>query len=352
VVAGGTAGHIIPALSIAEELRRRDKKAKILFVTSRSKKDEILISNKGFKIKKIFAGKLRRYFSFSNFTDIFFIIAGFFQSLFLVVRYKPDIIFSKGSYVSLPVVVAGRILGKRILIHESDFSIGLANKFSLRFADKLAVSFPLKYYNKKLQNKLVFSGNPIRNLHSGKKIKESVDTLVILGGSQGARNINVKIFAILKDLINKDIKIIHFVGDSDFPSAKRLRTGLLLNDQKNYVPFSNIFDEKEYGKILNEAKLIISRAGSTIFEIAFLSKPAILIPLSGHQQQNARILDNNDAAIVIEDNNLTSEILKEMILSLISNQTKLNKLAKNISKFSTRNAAGIIVDQLFDMVSR
>ncbi len=270
---------------------------------------------------------------------------GFFQSLFIILKFKPQVIFSKGGYVSLPVIFAGRILGKRIIAHESDLVLGLANKVSLPFIHKLAVSFPISQYKNISSHKLFFSGNPVRELTPGKEA--SKNTLLVTGGSQGARNINYALAELLDELLG-DFRIIHLVGDLDYPSFKEIKS--TLNHQKsfNYILLNTVFDKNKFNDLINESQVVVSRAGAgTIAELALLAKPVILIPLSGHQEKNAEYLAKNNAAVLIKDKDLTSKILKEKIKLLFSDDNLRNNLAQNISRFSSPKAAFLIAKEIF-----
>ncbi|NTU69737.1 UDP-N-acetylglucosamine--N-acetylmuramyl-(pentapeptide) pyrophosphoryl-undecaprenol N-acetylglucosamine transferase, partial [bacterium] len=180
IAAGGTAGHVMPALRVAEELRQRDASNKIIFVTTRKKQDIDLVRSKNFGVKSILAGKFRRYFSLLNFVDPFFVFIGFVQSLIIIIKFRPNIIFSKGGYLSLPVVVAGRILFRKIVVHESDLEMGVANRIAAFFANKVLVSFPKENYSKIKTEKLVYTGNPIRKISYNAKL-ENDNTVLVMG---------------------------------------------------------------------------------------------------------------------------------------------------------------------------
>lgn len=326
---------------VASELQEEDAENNILFITSKKKSDISLIKKKNFKFKVIYAGKLRRYFSLSNVFDIFLIFIGFFQSFFIIRRFNPDIIFSKGSYVSLPVVIAGRILGKKIIIHESDSFLGLSNRLSLRFADRLGVSFSLDHYKYIGNNKTFFSGNPIRRLnrHEFKDRKN----ILIMGGSQGAKSINEAVFKILKKLIDNGFKVFHLTGDLDYKKAIEIKEK---NNFNNYYPVEGVYDEEKYGNLLSEASIIISRAGSTLFEIAAFSKPCILIPLPGHQEKNSRVLAKANAVIEIKNDDLTPENLYQKILQIDQNKELQEKLSNNIKTFYHPLASQVIIKEI------
>ena len=349
IAAGGTAGHTIPGLAVAEKLKEEDKNTEILFITSRKKQDYDLISKKGFSVKKILSGKFRRYFSIYNFTDIISFIIGFFQSFFIVLKFKPDVVFSKGSYVSFPVVLASRVLGRKILIHESDCKLGLANRWSIPFIDKLDVSFPLMFYKDINEKKLFFSGNPLKKLTIEEKLHSETKTLLVMGGSQGAKKINYAILEVLEELLGR-IKIVHLVGKLDIDDFKKKKESLREGYKENYVVYDSVFDEKEYSKLLNESDIIISRAGAnTISEVAFFKKPTILIPLPGHQEKNANFFETKKAVLVIRDEDLEPDILRNKISDLTNNEKLFNELSNNISKLVSLSATSVLVKELVSL---
>lgn len=278
-------------------------------------------------------------------------VTGFFQSFFIILISWPDVIFAKGGYVSLPVVLAGKMLGKKIIIHESDIILGLANRISLKFADKIAVSYPLDNYKNINPEKIFFSGNPLRQMTVDKKNQGNIETILILGGSQGARKINLAVLEILDELLDR-FKIIHQVGELDIEKLQRKRNSLALRRKEKYNLFSNIFNEDEFNKIFNQADIIISRAGSTVLEIAFFEKPAIIIPLSGHQEKNALFFKKNKAAVVVRNEDLTPNLLRKKILEISSNKNLTSELSRNISKFASSDAAYIITQELFKLFNK
>lgn len=335
----------MPAIAVAEELKK-EYKSDILFITTRKKRDREIISERGFRVKSIFSGKFRRYFSLFNFTDIFLIIFGFFQSLFIILKFKPNVIFSKGGYASLPVVLAGGILRKKILLHESDIVLGLSNKVSSPFVKKIAVSFPLDCYENP-NSKMFFTGNPTRNL---KHLTGRTDNVIlVIGGSQGARKINYAISEILDDLLLNN-KIVHLSGDFDFEELNKKRKALEKNKADNYLLFRSIFENKPYEEYLNKAVLVISRAGAgTISEIALFKKPSIIIPLSGHQEKNAEALEKNKASIIIKNSNLDAKVLKEKIEEILGNEKLQNELSNNIAHFSSKEATSLISSEIIKL---
>jgi len=271
-------------------------KPKFLLITSASGFNKS-ISDAGIQIKIIKAGKLRRYFSWENLVDVFRIPVGIAQSLYFVHKFKPDVVFSKGGFASVPPIIAAWILRVPIVTHESDIIPGLANQIAARFASKILISFSAaeKYFNK---NKVVLTGNPIRfDITQGNcedalkffKLSSNLPTILIFGGSQGAQKINEMVLEILSDLTEK-CQVIHQCGDKNYEEIKNKVSKLNLKYPERYRIHPFIKNEMKDAYAL--AKIVISRAGAnSLAEIVMLEKPNILIPLStsanNHQSKNA-----------------------------------------------------------------
>lgn len=354
ITGGGTAGHVMPALAVIEALKEYN--CDICYIGSKKGIEAELVPLLEIKFKTILAGKLRRYWSFKNLIDPFKTFIGFWQSLFIILRFKPQVVFSKGGYVSIPSVLAGWILRKPIILHESDIALGLANRFSLKFAKRIAISFPVENYPNIPAQKIVYTGTPLRkvifqgNSDKGKNLFQLKDTLPILlisGGSQGARNINDKVLEILSQLLKK-IQVIHITGSMDLQKFKSYKEELPIELKTNYKVYSFLKDELVDAYACSD--LIISRAGAnSIFEIAAQEKPAILIPLSGHQEQNAQFLAKQKAVYVINNNTLTSEKLLKAISHLIDNKEIKEQMVKLASSFVTPEAAQSLASEIIKL---
>lgn len=357
---GGTGGHIFPIIAICRELRRiyPQKDLKMVYLGPKDEFSGILLSQEGVKVKRIMAGKIRRYFGISSFflnlIDIFFKIPiGFFQAFLYLFFSAPDVIFSKGGYGSIPTVVAGWFLGIPIFLHESDFSPGLANRFLSRFALEIFVSFPkTEYFSPK---KMILVGNPIRReiLEGSKeKAKETFKltgekpVILILGGSQGAQRINDIILVTLPEFL-KEFELIHQAGTKNFKQVKKEAEVIVLEDWRKYYHLYPFLKEEEIRQAYAAASLIISRAGAgTIFEIAALGKPSILIPLpesaQNHQLNNAYAFARNGATMIIEEMNFTPGFFLERIKYLFSHPSEMEKMANRAREFSRPRAAKVI----------
>lgn len=309
---GGSGGHVYPLIAIKQTL----KQAEFLYIGPDSFARGAF-SKEDIKCKFILAGKLRRYFNLLNFIDLFKIPIGFTQSLWHVFWFMPDMVFSKGGYGSIPVVMASWIYRIPIIIHDSDSIPGLANKFLARFAKKIIVSFPeaQKYFKNK---KTILLGIPIRkellqgNKEEAKKIfnlKSNKPVVLIMGGSQGAQKINEIVFNTKPRLLKK-CEIIH----KPFLEIEQLKHAYAISD------------------------VIVSRAGATsIFEIAAVGKPSILIPLSGaasdHQMQNAQALAKIGGAIILNEKNLTMNMFLNAIFGLLDNPKKAKQIGEKAKTF-------------------
>ena len=357
---GGTAGHILPILAIVREIqaaKSNDPKLKIFYIGPNERYILQLLEKENVAIKKIVCGKLRRYFSFKNFIDIFKIPIGFFQSLFWLFVLAPDMVFSKGGYGSVPVTFAAYLLQIPIFLHESDSFPGLSSRVESKWAVEIFTSFPKTDYLK--PEKIICSGNPIRqeilngNPEEAKKIFNLAGGKPIvsfLGGSQGAQSINNIILEILPELLNQ-FEIIHQTGRNNFEQTRNEADALMSPTVKKFyhpVPFLN---EKEMKGLLTVSSVIISRAGAgAIFEIAASGKPAILIPLPGaagnHQAKNGYQFADAGAGEVLEEQNLKPHFLLEKIKYLLSREDILQAFSTNSVNFGKPKAAKLIADYL------
>lgn len=367
---GGTGGHIFPIIAVAREIRRisQDPKLRFLYLGPDDQFASILLSQEGIEIKKILAGKIRRYLNWKsvlqNLVDILVRIPiGIFQSFFYILLKGPDLIFSKGGFGSIPGIISAWIFQVPIFLHESDVSPGIANKILARFSRVIFVSFPKTEHFK--IGKMIPIGNPIRRelLEDSKKDSAEILTLtgekpviLILGGSQGAQRINDKIIEILPELL-KGFEIIHQTGINNFRNvqaeAKVVLTG---NLGKYYHPFP-FFKEHELKQAYWAADLIVSRAGSgTIFEIAALGKPSILVPLpeaaQNHQVKNAYAYAQGGACEVLEEANFTPRFFLEKLRYFFSHPQKLTDMTKATKKFAKPLAAKQIAEHIVNYFKR
>ncbi len=320
---GGTAGHVTPNIALLPSLVELGYD--IHYVGSYTGIEKDLITELGVPYHGIASGKLRRYFSVQNFTDPFRIVKGFSQAKHLVKTLKPDVIFSKGGFVSVPVVMAGKICKVPTIIHESDITPGLANKLSIPSATKVCCNFPetLEYLPKE---KALLTGCPIRQeLLTGDKsaakkfcnFTSDKPVILIIGGSLGSVAVNNAVRAILPELL-KDFQVIHLCGKGKSDDT--------LQGVEGYVQFEYIKDELKDLFALSD--LVISRAGANaICELIELRKPNLLIPLSLNASRGDQILNANSFAkqgfsLVMEEEAITNEGLLNAIHNLYNNRSQ------------------------------
>lgn len=368
---GGTGGHIFPIIAIFREIKRIYPKEslKCYFIGPKDEFSSILFSQEGIKTKWIEAGKIRRYWNpitfFQNIFDIFFRIPfGILQSFFHIFFLAPDMIFSKGGYGSVPAAVAGRILGVPVFLHESDSSIGMANKFLSKLATEIFVSFPIKRTGYLPLRKVLWVGNPIRReiLHGTEdearemfKLTLEKPVILILGGSQGAQSINEKVIENLSQML-QDFELIHQCGEKNYKQIKAEVEAVIHDDIKKYYHLYPFFKEIELKQAYAAADLIVSRGGSgSIFEIAALGKPSIIIPLpesaQDHQATNAYFYAESGATTVIEESNLTSRFFLEKLRYLFTRPQELEKMKKSAEEFAKPLAAKIIASYIIAYLS-
>lgn len=359
---GGSGGHFYPIVSIAEELNKLAKEKKLLklelFYVSPTPYNPGLLFESGLIYKKNRAGKLRRYFSILNFFDLFKTGWGILVSLILVYRLYPDVIFGKGGYASFPVLLVAHLLRIPTIIHESDTAPGRVNLWAGKWAARIAVSYreTAKYFPKE---KVAFTGQPVRRdiaepITSGAreflKIEEDLPVVLVLGGSQGSEKINNAMLEGLKNLVEK-YAIIHQTGKNNYAEVKATAEAVLFDSlhKDRYKPFDYLGD-LALRMAAGVARVVISRAGSTIFEIAAWGIPSIIIPIANsngdHQRQNAFAYARAGACEVIEESNLTPNILSSEIDRLAINEVERQKMTAAAKAFYKPDAARLVAEEI------
>lgn len=319
---GGTAGHVTPNIALLPRLKELDYD--IHYIGSYHGIEKDLIEQFGISYHGISSGKLRRYFSTKNFSDPFRVLKGFSEANKLIKTLQPDVIFSKGGFVSVPVVMAGKRRHVPTIIHESDMTPGLANKLCLSSATKVCCNFP-ETVNNLPKDKAVLTGTPIRQelLHGNKEharaycgFTSDKPVLLVIGGSLGAASVNENVRKILPELL-KEFQVIHICGKGKTDESIQL-TG--------YVQYEYV--QEQLPDMFALADVVISRAGANaICELAALSKPNLLIPLSakasrGDQILNARSFERQGYSMVLEEEEITEASLLEAIRKLYQERNK------------------------------
>lgn len=320
---GGTAGHVTPNIALIPGLKRMGYE--IRYIGSYDGIEKKLIEDIGIPYTGISSGKLRRYMSAKNFTDPFRVLKGYSEAKSFMKSYRPDVVFSKGGFVSVPVVLAAKKYKIPVIIHESDMTPGLANKLSIPSATKVCHNFPetAEYLPK---GKAVLTGSPIRaellNGDSEKGLamcgfKNDKPVIMVIGGSLGAVAVNNAVREALPELL-KSFHIVHLCGKGKMDSS--------LENTEGYKQFEYIKDELK--DLFAMSDIIISRAGANaICEISALKKPSILIPLSANASRGDQILNANSFkkqgfSEVIEEENLTTKLLTDTVFSVYENRQK------------------------------
>lgn len=344
IATGGTGGHIYPAITLANELKTL--KHSVVFVGSKNRMEHILIPEKGFE----FIGlniKRNGPIIIRNLIYIFSLINAFFISLKIVDNY--DVVVGFGNYISVPVILAAKFKAKKILLHEQNSIPGKANLFLARFADTVLCSFEssMKYFSSK---NVFYSGNPQasliksdfdKNYYNSFGLNPNKKTVVFFFGSLGSMTMDKIMKEFLQDF-NEDYQVIYATGSN------------YIQDYNLYSnPKVRVVEKVDGLKALNICDLLVSRSGATtLSEIAALSVAAILIPSpyvsNNHQYHNAKMLSDINAAILLEEKELNSDVLKQNISEILNNDVKLNELKENVIKFAKKDALDFIVEKVLE----
>jgi UDP-N-acetylglucosamine--N-acetylmuramyl-(pentapeptide) pyrophosphoryl-undecaprenol N-acetylglucosamine transferase len=362
---GVTGGHFYPIIAVAEAINDEVRDRKLiepqLYFASPTPYDEELLLANNITFVYTAAGKIRNYFSVLNFFDYFKTAWGTATSVLRIFFLFPDVVFGKGGYGSFPTLLAARLFRIPVVIHESDAEPGRVNRWAGKFAQKVALSYPdaAHYFPK---DKVAYTGNPVRKAalvpaREGAfeflKLNHGKPVLLVLGGSLGSQTINEAVIAALPQLLEK-YQIVHQTGEDHIKDitgrAKVVMGDSLLLD--NYKPFGYLNDFA-MRMSAGAASLVISRAGSTIFEIASWGLPSIIIPIpepvSHDQVKNAFAYARSGACVVIEQNNLTPGLLASEVSRILDNEETKHKMSTAARAFARADAAKLIANALLDI---
>ena len=348
---GGTAGHVTPNLALAPKLKEKDFEIK--YIGSYNGIEKEIITDAAIEYYPISSGKLRRYFDMKNFTDPFKVMKGIVQANKILSKEKPDVIFSKGGFVAVPVVIAASMKKIPVVSHESDLTPGLANKLSAPFCDKLCVTFreSLNYIK---DGKGELTGTPIReeilkgSRITGKKIcnfNNDKEVILVIGGSLGAKSINDEVRYHIHEIL-KDFNIIHICGKGNLDKS--------LEELDGYKQFEYVKEDLPH--LLQYADFVISRAGANvIFELLALKKPTLLIPLSKKSSRGDQILNANSFAkegyslVLDEDEMMEKHNLLERLFEL---RSKKSELIKNMTNSEMKNGVDAIINVIMNSIKK
>lgn len=357
-ITGAGGGHFYPLIAVAERVRKQASAQKIIqpeiFFFSDKPYDERALFESQIKFIEIPAGKLRVYPSFETFTDIFKTIWGCLIAIFKLYSIYPDVVFAKGGYASFPTLFAARFLSIPVIVHESDTVPGRTTKWAGKFAKRIAISYAeaLPFYPKE---KTALTGQPIRDAiippEGYKRVYTNKErpTIFILGGSQGSKTVNEAILKALPELLSK-YDIVHQVGVQNLNDMREITKTILGNHEfkEHYFMDGWIDVSIFYPKV----DIVITRAGSSMFETALWQLPMIVIPISQKvsrdQESNAMAMSSRGVATVLEENNISPSIIISEISRILDNKESYNKMSQSgIGQFeNSRHAADTIALEL------
>lgn len=366
---GGSGGHFYPIIAVAQELNKIAKENRLLapklYYMSTEPYNEALLFENNISFEKVSAGKIRKGLSpqniILNFFDLWKTGMGVLRAVWRMFVIYPDVVFGKGGYASFPALFAARLLLIPVVIHESDSSPGKVNAWAGKFARRIAVSYPqaVDYFKK---DKTAYTGNPIRKeieetmpegAHEFFGFTKDLPTIFIIGGSQGSRFINEIIMRTLPSLVRK-YQIIHHTGKNNIKVIEETRDVILRDDpnKDRYKPIGYL-NVLELRMASGAADLIISRAGSTIFEIASWAKPSIIIPIpeptSHDQRKNAYSYARSGGAVVIEEKNMAEGVLLAEIERILTIPGEKERMSASAGAFARKDSARLIAQEVIEI---
>lgn len=356
---GGTGGHVFPAIAIANAFRQRHPDAEILFVGAEGKMEMTRVPEAGYKIIGLRVAGIQRRLTLQNLTFPFKLVSSLVKARGIIAEFKPHVVVGTGGYASGPIMMSATRKGIPALVQEQNSYAGLTNKRVANKAKTICVAYPgmEKFFP---ANKIVITGNPvrqdIRELTSKRSeglakydFEEGRETLLVLGGSLGARTINESVLKGLQKLIDRNVQVIWQTGKFYYDDIQQQLKGRKLG-------MVRVFDfVKQMDLAYAAADVVISRAGAlSISELCLAQKPAILVPspnvAEDHQTQNAIALTKQEAAILVRDAEAHDKLIDEA-LKLLSDQSRRSKLSKNIAAMGKPNAAADIVTEIEKLIA-
>ncbi len=357
VITGAGGGHFYPLIAVAERIRKEVFIQKLiqpeLYFFSDKPYDEEALFSLDCKFVETPAGKLRLYPSLENITGLFTTIRGCFSTLLKMYSLYPDVVFAKGGYASFPTLFAARVLSIPVVVHESDTVPGRTTKWAGKFATRVALSYPeaAPFYPK---DKIALTGQPIRDMllppggFEKTYVKKDRPVLLVFGGSQGSQVINNAILEALPTLLNS-YDVVHQAGKENLSEVSEIAKHLLVHHEFKDRYFVDGF--LDVGLFYPKVDLAITRAGSSMFEMALWRLPMIVVPIpvtiSRDQTSNAYAMASHGVATVLEENNLGSNLLIAVISKILNNEDEYNSMIKNAHLFEdSRDAASTIAREL------
>jgi len=353
VSAGGTGGHIYPALAIINKIKEEEQNSEFLYIGTTNRMEKDLIPSLGYKYEALEVTGFKRKLTLDNFKTVTNFLGAIKKAKKIIKEFNPDIVIGCGGYVTAPVIYAAKKLGKKTFIHEQNSVVGLANKFLSKYTDKVGVSFE-STINDFPKGKAILTGNPCseKALTIKKVKKESLEIdkdkklVLIVMGSLGSRTVNDKIISFIDKFKNKNYSVIFVTGTSYYEKVKNKR----VSSNVKIIPFIN-----EMPGVMKVTDLIVTRAGaSTMSEITALELPAIFVPspyvANNHQYKNAKDLVDNNAGIMLEEKDLNEENLIKLIDETINNKEKIEEIKSNLRKIGIKDSSTRIYQILKDLI--
>lgn len=358
ISAGGTGGHIYPAVAIIEELKKRDENVQILYIGSKKGMESELIPNLNIEYKGIDVMGLPRKINTKFFKSIFVLFKGLSQAKKIIKNFKPDVVIGTGGFVTGPVLYKAHKLGIYTIFHEQNSYPGITNRILSKYVDAMGITFEDSKKFFKNNNRCVVTGNPIRNRFKNLdrkksfeyfKLKENTKVVFSFGGSNGSEDLNSSMIGVIEKLNgNEKISVIHVTGKSHYEEFISKLSHIEINDNIKILPYLTEMD-MAYGA----CDLVITSSGAiTLAEISMIKLASILIPKAyvteNHQEFNAREYEKVGASSIILEKDLNSDLLYDNIIDIIFNDEKLNDMKENSSKLANQNAVEDFVSIFFD----
>lgn len=353
ISAGGTGGHIYPAISIINKIKEEEPNSEFLYIGTSNRMEKDLIPSLGIKYQEIEVSGLKRKITMENFKVLYQFLKARNKCKQIIKEFDPNVVIGCGGYVTGPVIWAGKKVGKKTFIHEQNSVVGLSNKYLTKYADKVGVSFKstLDSFPK---DKALLTGNPCSekaiNIKPAQKkefnLSEEKQLVLIVMGSLGSKTINEKIFSFLNEFKNKEYEVMFITGKDYYDTIKNIK----VPENVKIVPFIN-----DLPRLMKKTDLMVTRAGaSTISEITALNIPAIFIPspyvTNNHQYINAMDLVKENAALILEEKNLTKDNLINLIDKTLKDKEKYSTIKNNLQKLGITDSSSRIYKVLKGMI--
>jgi UDP-N-acetylglucosamine--N-acetylmuramyl-(pentapeptide) pyrophosphoryl-undecaprenol N-acetylglucosamine transferase len=347
IVAGGTGGHLFPGIRLLEEIRLQGL-GEVLFITSCRKQDGCILRQKGirFRTLPVIALQSMKVGAVLDFAGR--LAVGTVASLYLVLRFRPSVVIGFGGYLSGPILLWASLLGIRTIIHEQNVYPGKTNRILASVVNRIAISFPeTMQYFRRFKRKLICSGNPLRR--GLKRVSKTGDTFTVLamGGSQGSHALNRLIpeaVGLIELDKKKSLEMIHISGDREKDEVIRAYQDKEIK--------SRVFSFTEHiDRFYNECDFVIARAGATtVSELLYMAKPSILIPYpygGAHQRFNARLLERKGSAVLIEEEGLTPEHLRDVIVGFMD-RSVLTEMSARVKDGNNKDGSSILIKEIHE----